>query len=93
MSSNRCLKRLSMMAGLLVLAACGQMPGAASPPDQTAVARPSSGACQGDDGPIADGTVVSKCVVSGQGITGCPRYVCRRCSNGTWSGEYSCRVQ
>lgn len=93
MSSNRCVKLLSIIAGLLVLGACGQMPGAASPPDQTVGARPAGGACQGDDGPIADGTIVAKCVVSGQGMTGCPRYVCRRCGNGQWSGEYSCRVQ
>ena len=94
MSSNRCLKLLVTVASAFAMGACGQMGGAASPSaaHQT-VAQPAGGACQSEDGPIADGTIVSKCAMPGQGITSCPRYVCRRCTDGKWSGEYTCRVR
>jgi len=76
-----------------VLVACAQMGGATSPADETAIAKPVAGACQSADGPVADGTIVSKCEVSGQGVTACPRYTCRRCNGGTWGGEYTCRLR
>jgi hypothetical protein len=95
MSSNRCWALLLIIASVFAMGACAQTGGAASPSpnNQTAVAQPAGGACQSEDGPIADGTIVSKCAMPGQGITSCPRYICRRCTNGKWSGEYTCRVQ
>lgn len=95
MSSNRCLELLLTVASAFAMGACSQMGGAASPSstNETAVTHSAGGACRSDDGPTADGTIVSKCAMPGQGLTSCPRYVCRRCANGKWSGEYTCRVQ
>lgn len=92
MSSNRCLKLLPVFGMLAVLAACVQAERPAAQPEQMISAKP-AGACQGDDGPIADGTIVSKCALPGQGITDCPRYLCRKCNGGNWTGEYACRLQ
>lgn len=94
MSPNRCWKLLSIVVSAVVMGACAQMASTApSASNQTATAQPAGGACESDDGPIADGTIVSKCAMPGQGVASCPRYVCRRCTNGKWSGEYTCRLQ
>jgi hypothetical protein len=76
----------------LAAGACAQGEKSAPPPDQIVKAKP-AGACQGSDGVVADNVVVYRCVVPGQGITSCPRYVCKRCNNGTWTGEYSCQLR
>lgn len=93
MSLNRCWKLLPIVGVSVVLVACGQMGGATSRGDETVIAKPAGGACQSVDGPVADGTIVSKCAVPGQGVTDCPRYTCRRCNGGTWGGEYTCRLR
>ncbi|WP_147426760.1 hypothetical protein [Trinickia fusca] len=95
MSSNRCLKLLPVLGILAVLAACVQTERPAAQTGQTGqtmVAKP-AGSCQGDDGPIADGTIVAKCALPGQGIVDCPQYLCRKCNGGNWTGEYACRLQ
>ena len=92
MSSNRCFKLLSIMGVLLMVAACSQMSGATAPADQTVTVKSAGGACQSAAGPVADGTIASRCAMPGQGITNCPRYVCSRCTNGTWGGEYTCQL-
>lgn len=92
MSSNRCLKLLTVLGMFCVLAACANVNNPASQPDQTAAVKP-AGACQGPDGLVADGSVVAKCFLPNQGVTGCPQYMCQRCSDGHLSGQYSCRLQ
>jgi hypothetical protein len=93
MSLNRCLQLLAGLGFCCVLAACANVPSpAASQADQTAAVKP-SGACQGPDGLVADGSVVAKCMLPAQGVTGCPQYYCQRCSNGHLSGEYSCGLR
>lgn len=93
MSSNRGWKLLPLVGMSFLLAACAQMGGATSSADGAAIAKPAGGACQSTDGPVADGTIVAKCAVPGQGVTDCPRYLCRRCNGGTWGGEYTCRLR
>lgn len=92
--SNRSLK-LSLAAAIVsFVTACSQMGASASHPGEASAAQSTGAACQASDGSrVSDGTVVSKCAVPGQGISTCPRYTCRRCTNGVLSGEYTCRLQ
>ena len=96
MSSSRCrLKLILTMAIVSMLAGCAPM-GARAPQNdgQAAATKPAGGACRASDGStIADGTVVYRCAVPGQGVTQCPRYVCQKCDGGTLSGEYTCQLQ
>lgn len=94
MSSDRGAKLFPVLGVLLMVAACSQMSGAASPDDQAVAVKRAGGACQSDDGrTVADGTIVSKCAMPGQGIMNCPRYVCSRCTSGAWGGEYTCQMR
>jgi hypothetical protein len=93
MDSNRCMKRLFAVGVLFVVTACAQTGTPASSSGEASAGQAASAACQASDGSsVSDGTVVSKCAVPGQGVTTCPRYTCRRCTNGAWSGEYTCRL-
>lgn len=93
MSSNRCFKRLLAAGVVSVFTACSQMGTSSSQPGAPSAAPSAGSACQASDGSmVSDGTIAAKCAVPGQGVTTCPRYTCRRCSNGAWSGEYTCRV-
>ncbi|WP_147297842.1 hypothetical protein [Trinickia dinghuensis] len=93
MSSNRWMKRLSMAGIVAVVTACAPMGTSAPQADQGVVGKPAAAACQASDGSmVSDSTVVYKCAVPGQGVTGCARYTCQRCTNGTWGGEYTCRL-
>lgn len=96
MFSKRCLKRLSILGLVLALAACTS-PGGPAASQSAQSAQPSQplavrtdGACQTPSGLVANGTVVSRCFIDGQGITSCPRYLCRRCTSGTLGEEYTC---
>lgn len=93
MFPNRCLKRSLAAGAFSLFTACAQMGAPASQPREASAVRPAGAACQASDGSmVSDGTIAAKCAVPGQGVTTCPRYTCRRCSNGAWSGEYTCRV-
>jgi hypothetical protein len=93
MSSIQCSKRLSILGLLLVVASCAHVEKSSSRPDnQTVVVNP-AGSCQGADGPVADGTIVYRCAMPNKGLTNCPLYLCRRCNNGAWGGEYSCQLR
>ena len=90
MFSNGSLKRLLAAATIAFTAACSQMGPSASNTDAAGAAKTTGAACRAPDGSmVSDSTVVYRCAVPGQGITSCPRYTCRRCTNGAWSGEYS----
>ena len=93
MSLIRCLKSLSALAVCCVLAACAQDAGPPQQTAQTAVVKP-AGSCQTPDGSLVeDSTVVHRCAIPGQTVTGCPQYLCQRCNGGTWSNEYSCPLR
>ena len=93
MFSNRCLKRSLAAAIVSLAAACSQMGTPVSRPGEGSAANP-AGACQATDGStVSEGTISYKCAVPGQGVANCPRYLCQRCTNGAWSGEYTCRLQ
>lgn len=94
MFSTESLKRLLAVGIVFFFTACAQMGTPASQSGEAGAAQPAGGACQAADGSlVSDGTVAAKCAVPGQGVTSCPRYTCRRCSNGAWSGEYTCRLR
>jgi hypothetical protein len=99
MFSIRCLKlgaALGMCAAIVAVAACAQVQGPtpqASQIQTTAAVKP-SGSCQTPDGSLVeDSTVVHRCAIPGQTVTGCPLYLCQRCNGGTWSNEYSCPLR
>ncbi len=93
MFSNRCLRLLWAVGIVFLVAACVQTGPQGSQAAQTVATKPAGAACRASDGVVANGTVVYHCAVPGQGVTGCPRYTCRRCNDGTWGSEYSCRLQ
>jgi hypothetical protein len=90
------IRRLTLLLALgifSVIVGCVPVEQPSSKANQTRVVVISGGACQGPNGPVADGAVSYKCAVPGQNVAGCPRYVCQRCNNGTWGAEYSCQLQ
>lgn len=89
MSSYRCLKLLTAVGICSFAAACVHVERSESQRDQAIVAK-SPGACRGADFVVADGTVMSKCAIPGQGVNDCSRYICQRCNNGTWGEQYPC---
>lgn len=93
MSSVRCLKLWSALGICTALAACAQVGGSAPQASQSAAVKP-AGSCQTPDGSlVADSTIVHRCAIPGQTVTGCPQYLCQRCNDGTWSNEYSCSLR
>jgi hypothetical protein len=95
MSSNGCLKLLSILGISLVMSACVpvERDKPASQANQTNAVSQTTGACESPGGPVSDGVIAYRCSVPALTFASCPLYYCRRCNNGTWGGEYSCRLR
>jgi hypothetical protein len=97
LKSGAALGMCAAIVAIAAITACAQVEGSASQPaqaqTQTAAVKP-AGSCQTPDGSLVeDSTIVHRCAIPGQTVTGCPLYLCRRCNGGTWSNEYSCPLR
>jgi len=93
MSLIRYLRRWTIPSLVVACAACTTAHDTASPASQPPDSKPAGGACQTSNGLVANGNVIYKCVLPGQGFINCPQYVCQQCNNGTFGGEHSCMVR
>jgi hypothetical protein len=86
-------KLVPVLALCSLMAACVHVERSSSEPDRSIVVKTVGGACQASNGPVADGTVIYRCSQPNAGVANCPQYMCQRCNNGTWGGEYACQMR